>query len=308
VVLDGANGNEERDILRAIRNLTAGGSTNGQSGLETAYRLAEKNYIQGGNNRIIMASDGDLNVGITSASDLHDYVSDKRQSGIYLSVLGFGEGNYKDNKMETLADHGNGNYHYIDCLAEAEKVLGEDLTATLLTKADDVKLQIEFNPAYVKGYRQIGYENRQLATADFRDDTKDAGEVGAGHQVTVVYELVPTDSAMELEGAELKYQDNGSLSKAADNGEWLTLSVRYKNPGAAESRLLDYAVGEAEVTDHPGDDWRFVSAMAELSMVIRDSEYRGDATLGSVLTILDSIELNDPYRREFRELVALLDE
>ncbi len=307
VVLDGANGNEDKEILRAIRRLSAGGSTDGQSGLEMAYRLAQKNYIEGGNNRIIMASDGDLNVGMTSVSDLHDYVSEQRQNGVYLSVLGFGQGNYKDNKMETLADHGNGNYHYIDCLDEAEKVLGEDITATLLTVADDVKLQIEFNPAYVKGYRQIGYENRQLATADFKDDSKDGGEVGAGHQVTVAYELVPLDSDMEVQGTDLKYQDSGSLSGTADSGEWLTLSVRYKNPGASESRLLAYAFGEAELTDSPSRDWRFVSAVAALSLVIRDSAYKGDTSLDQVLDTLDGLDLSDPYREEFRDLVEWLE-
>ncbi|MBQ3106895.1 MAG: von Willebrand factor type A domain-containing protein, partial [Eggerthellaceae bacterium] len=215
VVLDGEPAENKRRILRAVDRLEAGGSTNGQAGLAMAYEIAREHFIEGGNNRIVLASDGDLNVGMTSESELSDYVSEQRKSGIYLSVLGFGDGNYKDSKMETIANDGNGNYHYIDCLAEAEKVLGRDLCATMVTVADDVKLQLEFNPAYVKGYRQIGYENRELSADEFRDDSVDAGEVGTGHSVTVAYELVMTDSAMELFAFDSRYSQ---ASAGVQNG------------------------------------------------------------------------------------------
>ena len=204
VVLEGARGDQEGKIMRAIRRLRAEGSTNGEAGLQKAYEVARRNYIEGGVNRIVMASDGDLNVGMTSESDLHDYVDQQRETGVYLSVLGFGSGNYKDNKMETLADHGNGSYHYIDCVEEAERVLGERLTANLVPLADDVKVQVEFNPATVKGYRLIGYENRAMADEDFRNDEKDAGDVGPGAQFTVAYEVALVGSGQEIGQTELK--------------------------------------------------------------------------------------------------------
>ena len=205
VVLEGCPGNDERTIMNAIRSLEASGSTNGEAGLKMAYEVAERNRIDGGVNRIVMASDGDLNVGMSSESDLHDFVDQKRATGIYLSVLGFGTGNYKDNKMETLADHGNGSYHYIDCEAEARRVFADRLTANLVPFADDTKLQVEFNPANIKAYRLIGYENRAMADEDFLDDEKDAGEVGPGAQFTVLYEVVPVGARTDVEVPTLKY-------------------------------------------------------------------------------------------------------
>ena len=203
-VLSGASGSEKERIIDALNNLKPGGSTNGSDGLMRAYALAERHFIAGGNNRIIMASDGDLNVGITSTNDLYEFVSYKRQTGVYLSVLGFGAGNYKDEKMETLADNGNGNYHYIDTMDEAEKVFGIDLMSNLVCVANDVKLQIEFNPEVIESYRLIGYENRQLNDEDFLDDTKDAAEMGAGHQAIVAYEIIMTDAFNELDESELE--------------------------------------------------------------------------------------------------------
>ncbi|MDE6053202.1 MAG: VWA domain-containing protein, partial [Lachnospiraceae bacterium] len=236
VILEGESGEHKEKIIEAINELEAGGSTNGSAGIETAYALAEQYFIKGGNNRVILATDGDLNVGASSESELHELITKKKESGVYLSVLGFGTGNIKDNKMEILADCGNGNYAYIDSISEAKKVLVEQMGAILVTVAKDVKLQVEFNPAYVKGYRLLGYENRALAAEDFDDDKKDAGEIGAGHMVTALYEIIPVDSEQEISETELKYQDNKS-DAGVKNGEWLNLKIRYKEPDADESLL-----------------------------------------------------------------------
>ena len=221
IMLEGASGADQYTIMHTVYGLVAYGSTNGEAGLATAYEVAERNFIEGGVNRIVMASDGDLNVGITSESDLHDFVGQKRESGVYLSVLGFGSGNYKDTKMEVLADHGNGTYHYIDCLEEAERVFGEDLRSNFVPLADDVKVQVEFNPACVKGYRLIGYENRTLAAEEFEDDMADAGEVGADHQFTIAYEIVPVGSSFEMYEPDLKYgrNDESADDEAAQSDE-----------------------------------------------------------------------------------------
>ena len=299
LILDGEKARNKRAILAAIDSLEADGYTDGQSGLAMAYEVAERHFIEGGNNRIIMASDGDLNVGITSESELSEYVSGQREKGIYLSVFGFGEGNYKDNKMETLADDGNGTYYYIDCLAEAKRIFGEDLCSTMIPVADDVKLQIEFNPAYVRGYRQIGYENRELSADEFKDDKADAGELGAGHCLTVAYELVMADSPMELFTSESRYNDG---SEGIENGEWLCLNVRYKDPGAAEALERNYPMGEEIATDEPGEDFRFASAVIEYSMLANDSENLGTATPESVLEILGGLEGADDRRTEFAQL------
>ena len=205
VVLEGESGENYYEIVSAIESLEAAGSTNASSGIETAYELAEEYFIEGGNNRVILATDGDFNVGVTSEGELEKLISKKKESGVYLSVLGFGYGNYKDNKLETLADKGNGNYAYIDTIFEAKKALVDDMGATLVAVAKDVKLQVEFNPELVKGYRLIGYENRVMAAEDFADDTKDGGEMGAGHNVTAIYEIVPVDSDMEISEVESKY-------------------------------------------------------------------------------------------------------
>ena len=300
VVLEGVYASDKKTILKAIDNLTSGGSTAGQMGLKRAYEIAEKYYIEGGNNRIIMASDGDLNVGITSQSDLNDYVSKKRESGVYLSVLGFGAGNYKDNKMKTIAQNGNGNYHYIDCIDEARKVFGEDLTANLYSVADDVKIKLEFNPAYIKGYRQIGYETRQMSHEDFSDDKKDAAELGAGHQVIVAYEIVMNDSPFEVGGDPLKYQ---STTTGVENGEWFTIAIRYKDPGNAESKGLEFSFGKDNYTTNPDADWVFASAIIEFAMIASRSDYVGTATLDEAIARAKESKQSDKYRDEFVKLL-----
>jgi Ca-activated chloride channel family protein len=304
VVLEGAYAENKQRILKSLEKLEAGGTTAGQRGLQRAYEIAENYYIEDGNNRIIMASDGDLNVGITNESDLNDYVSGKRDSGVYLSVLGFGAGNYKDNKMKTLAQNGNGNYHYIDSIDEAQKVFGEDLTANLYSVADDVKVQVEFNPAYVKGYRQIGYETRQLTHEDFSNDAKDASELGAGHQVIVAYEIVMKDSKYEFKGGDLKYQE---ADPGVENGEWLTIAVAYKNPGESKSNTLDYAFGEASYTDKPSTDWLFAAGVIEFAMITAKSDYKGTTTLKSASELIESGEKSDKYRKELSGLINKLD-
>ena len=299
VLIEGANPVKDKaKLLAAIDSLYAEGSTNGQRGLAQAYEVALKSFRPHGNNRVIMCSDGDLNVGITSESDLHDYVSKQKETGIYLSVLGFGEGNYKDTKMETLADDGNGNYYYIDSILEARKVLCEELTQTLFSVADDVKFQIEFNPAKVSAWRQIGYENRALENQDFEDD----GEVGAGATVTVLYELVPAGEGDDESG--LKYQDS-TLTEAGQSGEWATLSTRYKEPGADESKLETTIVSADAFTEAPSGDFLFASAVAEFGMILNDSAYKGDATYDTVLELLKQAPLSDDYREEFFSLVKI---
>ena len=303
IALQGAKGNDKKKIISTLEELTAGGSTNGASGINTAYNLAEKYFIKGGNNRVILATDGDLNVGVSSESELKNLIEKKKKSGVYLSVLGFGMGNYKDNKMETMADNGNGNYAYIDTLLEAKKVLVEEMGGTLFTVAKDVKFQVEFNPAIVKGYRLIGYENRLLNTQDFNDDTKDAGEIGAGHRVTVLYEVVMTDSKMNISETNLKYQDKAATT--IKSNEWLTVNIRYKEPDKDESKLLSYPVDGKSYTKTPSENIRFVSSVAQFGMLLRSSEYKGTATYDSIIDTLEKLDCvkKDQYKSEFRDLV-----
>ncbi len=288
VVLEGCEGNRGDKIIKTVNSLNASGSTNGEAGLKMAYQIAKKYYIEGGNNRIIMASDGDLNVGINSAAELKSFISEKRDEGVYLSVLGFGTGNYRDEKMETLANNGNGVYYYIDGEAEAEKVFGKDLIGTLYTVADDVKLQLTFDPEYVDSYRLVGYENRLLKAEDFEDDTKDAGEIGAGHTVTVCYELKLTDRAMSA-------------------GAWMKLAVRYKNPEETESLLNEYKIGQKDYTSSPSEDFKFITAVTKTAMLLHRSRYLGNAGIEDVLEILNTVDLAaDSYKAEFRSLIEVL--
>ena len=324
IVLNGVRGDETKKIKKALDALEAGGGTYGSKGIETAYKLAEEHFIEGGNNRIILATDGDLNIGLTSEEELEELISEKKESGIFLSVLGFGTGNIKDNKMETLADKGNGNYAYIDSLREANKVLVEEMTATLLTICKDVKFQVEFNPEVVESYRLLGYENRALAKEDFNDDTKDAGEIGAGHSVTALYEIVLTDSNYDLALSDindLKYSEQykAMLGKQLGltapemkdvanwedigNIEWLTISIRYKKPAEDESNLLQYPVGSECYTNSPSDDFIFAAAVAEFGLLASHSEYPEGASLKHVEKALKSIDLSDEYKAEFLELV-----
>lgn len=300
VVLDGATGDEAIDIQSAIENLTAGGSTAGSKGITTAYELARKHFIPGGNNRVILATDGDLNVGVTSEGELTRLIEKEKKDGVFLSVLGFGDGNLKDNKLEALADHGNGNYSYIDSVLEAKRVLVEEMGGTLFTVAKDVKFQVEFNPEKVAAYRLIGYENRVMAAEDFADDTKDGGEVGAGHRVTVLYELVQPGSGMDIPGVDLKYQ----TSTPTGSDEWLTVSVRYKQPEGDTSQLLEYPVGGA-FTYELSHDTLLAACVAQFGMLLRGSEYSGTATYQSIAETLASLPgvAEDPYQSELLYLV-----
>lgn len=304
VVLDGGSGSEPEVIRSAIEELTANGATNGGQGIQMAYALAEKHFIPGGNNRVILASDGDLNVGVTGEGELTRLVEEKKESGVFLSVLGFGMGNLKDNKLEALADHGNGNYAYIDSALEAKRVLAEEMGGTLFTVAKDVKLQVEFNPEWIKGYRLIGYENRTMAAEDFADDGKDGGEIGAGHHLTVLYELVEADSELELPGGELKYQS----AQTTGSEEWLTLQIRYKAPEGEESALLSCPVGPEALRETPSEDTAFAACVAQVGMLLRDSDYAGSADYGSVAEQMEALESlkGDPYKEEFLYLVKQL--
>lgn len=316
IVLDGVSGNETKKIKNALNALEAGGGTYGSKGIETAYELAEANYIEGGNNRILLATDGDLNIGLTSEEELEDLIRSKKETGIFLSVLGFGTGNIKDNKMETLADHGNGNYAYIDCLREAKKVLVEEISSTLLTICKDVKFQVEFNPAVVDGYRLLGYENRALDRKDFEDDEKDAGEIGAGHSVTALYEIVlkaPLNDIEKDEIEDLKYSKEYKKelgeedSSAAASKEWLTISIRYKKPAENHSNLLEYPVGYECYQKIPTDDFVFAAAVAEFGLLASHSAYPEDASVRHVEKALKSIDLEDEYKEEFLKLVQAVE-
>lgn len=303
VVLDATPGSEKARILAALEQLQAGGSTAGGEGIQLAYKIAKQNFITGGNNRVILATDGDFNVGVSSDAELVRMIEEKRGDGIYLTVLGFGMGNYKDNKMEQLADKGNGNYAYIDSLMEAKKVLVNEMGGTLLTIANDVKLQIEFNPAAVKAYRLIGYENRMLKAEDFNNDKKDAGELGAGHSVTAFYEIVPASSTQTFASVDaLKYQT--SVPQTSD--ELLTVKFRYKRPGETNSVLLTKVLGAAVAKDRmPSETFRFASAVAEFGLVLRDSEFKGSASLSNVLARARGSKGADHegYRAEFIRMV-----
>ncbi len=320
-VLDGVRGSETEKIVTTLNALSANGGTYGSKGIETAYALAEQHFIQGGNNRIILATDGDLNIGMTSEKELEDLITAKKESGIFLSVLGFGTGNIKDNKMEILADKGNGNYAYIDNLQEARKVLVEEMAATLLTVCRDVKFQVEFNPAVVESYRLLGYENRALASEDFHDDTKDAGEIGAGHSVTVLYEIIRKGAGnhakLEKGIEDLKYGREYKEALAADRTaagqypsasmkEWLTLSIRYKRPAEKCSSILEYPVGYESYTSTPDEDFVFAAAVAEFGLLASHSRYPENASLYHVDKMLRSLELTDAYRKEFVELANTL--
>ena len=300
VVFEGLKGNQKEEILSALNKLTAGGSTYGEGGIERAYEIAEKYKDGHSNSRIIMCSDGDLNVGMHSVDDLTDLIEKKREKGIYLSVLGFGAGNYKDNRMEALADNGNGNYHYIDCLNEGNKVLVEDMLSTTVTLADDVKFQLEFNPAYIKGYRQIGYENREMANEDFEDDTKDGGEVGYGHEVTVIYEIVPVESEMKIFEKDLKYQNTEIKN---DSKDWLTVSVRHKPHGEKESILNEYVVDATSEKSEPSDNFKFISNVVAFGLLVNESDYIKDWDVDMVINNLKALNLEDEDKQDFLKLL-----
>lgn len=308
VVLEGASGADYNEICEKIEGLEAYGSTNGSAGIKTAYELAEKYFIKGGNNRVILATDGDLNVGVTSETELEKLITEEKETGVFLSVIGVGYGNYKDNKLETLADKGNGNYSYIDSIFEAKKALVTDLGATMLTVAKDVKLQVEFNPALVKGYRLIGYENRTMAAEDFNDDKKDGGEMGAGHSVTAIYEIVRTDSDMDIPSVDMKYSGNKEENDIYGDGEYndelFTLRVRYKEPDGDKSKLLDFACKTDSYSKEGSDNIRWAAAVAAFGMYLKDSEYMGDTSRKLILRLANSVDhSDDDYRNEFIDMV-----
>jgi Ca-activated chloride channel homolog len=313
VALPSARGNEQKRILTTIDALQSGGCTNGGAGIELAYQQAAEHFVAGGVNRVILCTDGDLNVGITDDKDLEKLIQQKAKSGVFLTVLGFGTGNLKDSKMEKLADQGNGVYAYIDCLREAHRVLVEQLTGSLVTIAKDVKIQVEFNPAEAAEYRLVGYENRVMANRDFNDDRKDAGDIGAGHTVTALYEIVPTHTAGTNAGKSdepLKYQHvpqpQSNLTERAQSGEMLTVRLRYKEPDGQTSRLLEIAAKDSGAEfDKATTDFRFAASVAAFGLVLRNSPHRGDATLGAVEKYAASAIGQDPdgYRAEFLDLV-----
>ncbi len=304
LVLPSTSGKDKKSIMEALDRLSAGGSTAGGAGIELAYATAQKYFVEGGNNRVILATDGDFNVGASSNAAMERLIEQKRKEGVFLTVLGFGMGNYKDDKMEILADKGNGNYAYIDNIREAKKVLVNEFGSTLFTSAKDVKIQVEFNPAQVQAYRLIGYENRMLAAEDFNDDQKDAGELGAGHTVTALYEIIPAGIESSFLGNidPLKYQKKVPNSTKVNTDEWLTVKFRYKQPEGDKSKLIERTL-TGQVAEM-SDNLRWASAVAGFGMLLRDSEYKGDLTYDQIITqarlALGKDEFG--YRREFLDL------
>jgi len=306
-VLSSTSGNQKMKINEALERLQAGGSTAGGAGINLAYKIAEENFIQGGNNRIILCTDGDFNIGASSDAHLSDLIEQKRNKGVYLTVLGYGMGNYKDNKLELLADKGNGNYAYIDNLNEAKKFLVNEMASTLYAIAKDVKLQIEFNPAHVKAYRLIGYENRLLNKEDFRDDTKDAGELGAGHNVTAIYEIIPMESKETIpELDDLKYQDARISEAARKSPEALTVKLRYKMPDSDTSTPFEVPVANKTIAlDKASETFQFSAAVIGYGLLLQDSEHKAALSWQMVKDLAKANLGKDAegYRAEFLNLI-----
>jgi len=309
LVLPSTPGNEKSKILAAIDQLQAGGSTAGGEGIKLAYQIARKNFLSSGNNRVILATDGDFNVGVSSDGELVRLIEDYRNQGVFLTVLGVGMGNLKDAKMEQLADKGNGNYAYIDNLQEAKKVLVTEMGGTLLTIAKDVKVQVEFNPAKVQAYRLIGYENRMLQAQDFNNDKKDAGELGAGHSVTALYEIIPVGAKSDVKLSQvdsLRYQQNKVDPNAYKSNELMLVKLRYKNPKEATSQLITQPLVDRGVKlANASNNLKFAAAVAEYGMILRQSEYKGKANFDEVLSLArqsKDVDLSG-YRAEFISLV-----
>jgi Ca-activated chloride channel homolog len=306
LVLDSTPASEQKAILDSLNKLSSGGSTAGAEGITLAYEVAKRNYIPGGNNRVILCTDGDFNVGTSSTSDLTRMMDERRKEDVYLTICGFGMGNYKDGRMEEISKAGNGNYFYIDSIKEAEKVFVKEMRANMFTIAKDVKVQVEFNPAVVKAYRLVGYENRLLAAEDFKDDTKDAGELGAGHSVTALYEILPADSkAAAVKAEDLKYQAI-ALTPAAASGEMATVKFRYKPLGSDVSVPIDAPIGYRPGTVQASSEtMRWVSAVAEFGMILRNSKFKGGADWASVAELAKGAKGADEegYRAEFLDMV-----
>jgi Ca-activated chloride channel homolog len=308
LVLPATSGSNKTKIKEAIDALEAGGSTAGGEGIKLAYKVAKENLIIEGNNRVILCTDGDFNVGASSNDEMERLIEKERQSGIFLTILGYGMGNYKDSKMQILADKGNGNHAYIDGMSEAKKVLVNEFGGTLFTIAKDVKLQVEFNPGKVQGYRLIGYENRMLQKEDFNDDKKDAGELGSGHTVTALYEIIPAGIKSEfLKNVDsLKYQANGTKSAASHNGEMMTVKFRYKAPGGDKSLLIEHPVLDKGIQfAQTSENFRFAVSVAEFGMLLGNSEFRGSSSFNHVFKTAKAAKGADAegYRKEFITLV-----
>nr|WP_294896453.1 von Willebrand factor type A domain-containing protein [uncultured Pedobacter sp.] len=304
LVLPSTNGNNKQKIKDALSNLSAGGSTAGGAGIKLAYETAKNNFIRGGNNRVILATDGDFNVGASSDAEMQRMIESYRNDGVFLSVLGFGQGNLKDSKMEAIADKGNGNYAYIDGINEAKKVLINEFGGTLFTVAKDVKLQVEFNPAKVEAYRLVGYENRLLNNEDFKDDKKDAGEIGAGHTVTALYEIIPKGYKDEFvkKADEMKYQKPSDI-KSSD--ELLTVKMRYKQPNGNKSKEFSVSLADQrKKIEDTNVDFKFAAAVAEFGLLIRDSKFKQNATFEHVIALAKNSKGIDDngYRAEFIQL------
>lgn len=304
--LPSTSGSDKQKIREAIDELTAGGSTAGGAGIKLAYKMAKQNFVKGGNNRIILCTDGDFNVGVSSDEGLEKLIEQERKSGVFLTVLGYGMGNYKDSKMQVLAEKGNGNHAYIDNLQEANRVLVNEFGATMHTVAKDVKLQIEFNPSQVQAYRLIGYESRLLKDEDFNNDAKDAGEMGAGHTVTAFYEVVPAGIKSDFTGKvdDLKYQKTKPAPAVTNNSkELLTVKLRYKAPDGNTSKKIEQPLID-DKKEKVSSDFRFASAVAMFGQLLRDSDFKGDATYDKVISLAKTSLDNDEkgYRREFIRL------
>lgn len=317
LVLPATAGNRKKTIYAALDRLQAGGSTAGGAGITLAYNIAVENFVHNGNNRVILATDGDFNVGVSGDNELEELITRERQKGIYLTCLGFGMGNYKDSKMEVLADKGNGNYAYIDNIREAQKTLVNEFGGTLFTVAKDVKAQIEFNPAYVQGYRLVGYENRLLKEEDFKDDRKDAGDMGSGHTVTIIYEIIPAgmNSKAARPVTELKYQQRDNADEynsiyhpylKNDGGELATIKFRYKKPNGNKSREMVQVIGNnTHHLQHASENARFATSVAMFGMLLKNSQYKGSSSYSKALALAKNSlgEDADGYRAEYIQLV-----
>jgi Ca-activated chloride channel family protein len=307
VPLESTKGDQKMKIKTAIDELVAGGSTAGAAGIKKAYQIARQNFIKGGNNRIILASDGDFNVGESSNEAMEDLIAKERESGVHLTVLGYGMGNLKDSKMETLANKGHGNYAYIDNISEDRKAMVTEFGATLFTVAKDVKIQVEFNPAYVQGYRLVGYENRLLEAEDFNNDAKLGGDMGVGHTVTAIYEIIPVGVKSSIIGTvdPLKYQNNDKPNVGSKNGELATVKFRYKDPESDKSQLQQTIVSNvAKPLDAVSEDFRFATAVAEFGMLLRNSDYKQNSSFESLVARAKAAKGKDDegYRAEFIRL------
>ncbi|ADQ80424.1 von Willebrand factor type A [Paludibacter propionicigenes WB4] len=309
VVLESTEGTDKQKIMEAVDGLHAGGSTAGGAGIQLAYKIAEKNFIENGNNRIVLCTDGDFNVGVSSNNELESLIESKRKTGVYLTVLGYGMGNYKDNKLQILAEKGNGNHAYIDNIQEANKVLVNEFGSTMYTVAKDVKIQVEFNPAQVNAYRLIGYESRLLNKEDFNDDTKDAGELGSGHTVTALYEIIPAGVKNTYGGVDnLKYQTNNNTTNNVqpnNSSELLTVKLRYKFPNSDSSNKMEVPVLMSDINKKPSSDFKFIMAVSMFGQLLRESDFKGNSSYDKVIELANNGIGNDThgYRREFVRLV-----